>query len=116
MDALASVGLMRVPQLRFLDHVCKHHRTTAEVVGVDAEEQSPTHEDDITGSQVKLRVLRYGVALVRRWDVGIDEWRVSRPFGQCWRSKQAEVVYPPFRVEEENVLGEARGFSLCEMG
>ena len=74
---------------------------------MDAEEESSAHEDDVTGSQVKLRMLRYSVALVWRWDVGIDERRVPRPFGQCWRSGQAEVrvVYPPFRVEEKKVLG-----------
>jgi len=86
MDALASIGLVGVPQLGFLDHVCKHHGTTTEVVGVDTEEYSSAHEDDVTGGQVKLQVLRYGVAFVQRWDVGIDEWGVSRPFGERWRT------------------------------
>ena len=48
---------------------------------MDAEEQSPAHEDDIAGSQVKLWMLRYDAASVSRRDVGIDEWHVPRPLG-----------------------------------
>jgi hypothetical protein len=115
MDALAPIGLVRVPQLGFPDHICKHCGATTEVVGVDAEEQSSAHEDDIAGSKIKLWVLRYDAAFVWRWDVGIDERRVPRSFGQCWGSGEAEirVVHPPFQVEEENFLEELRHFSLC---
>ena len=117
MDALAPIGLVRVSQLRLLDHICENHGTTTEMVGVDAEEQGPTHEDDVTGSQVKLRMLRCNVAFVWRWDVGIDERRASRPIRQRWGAGQAEVraVYPPFQVQEENVLSEVPWFSLCVM-
>lgn len=83
---------------------------------MDAEEQSPAHKEDITGSQVKFWVLGYGVTSVRRWDVGVDERRIPGPFGRCRGSRWAEVraVYPSFRMEEENVLDEIRSFSLYE--
>lgn len=86
MDALASIGLVRIPQLGFLDDIRKHLGTTTEMVGVDAEEQCPTHKDNVTGSQVKLWVLRQGVASVWGWDVRIDERCVPRSPGQCRRS------------------------------
>jgi len=86
MDALAPICLVRVLPVGFLDHICKHRRTTAEVIGVDAEEHSPAHEDDVPGNQVKLWMLRYDVAFAWRWDVWIDEWRVPRPFSRCRRS------------------------------
>ena len=62
MDALAPIGLVCIPRLGFLDHIRKHRRTATEVVGVGAEEESLAREDDVSGRQVKLWVLRYGVA------------------------------------------------------
>jgi hypothetical protein len=52
--ALAPVRLVRVPLFGFLNHIFKHRRTAAEVVGVDAEEQSSAREDGIAGNQIKL--------------------------------------------------------------
>lgn len=71
---------MRVPQLGFVDHIFEHSGAAAEVVGVDAEEESPAYEDDITRCQVKLRVPRYGIAFAWRWGVGVDERCVPGPF------------------------------------
>ena len=81
MYTLAPVRLVRVLLLGFLNHIYKHGGTTTEVVGVDAEEQSSAHEDGISGNQVKFWVLWYGVTFIWRWDVGIDEWCIPRPFG-----------------------------------
>lgn len=86
MNTLAPIGLVRVPSLGFLHHICKHRRTTTEVVGVDTEEESPAHKDDVPRSQVKFWMLRHDIAFVWRWDVRIDEWGVPGPFGQCRRS------------------------------
>ena len=114
MDAPTPIGPVQVPRLGFLDHICKHHGTTTEVVGMDPEEQGPAHEDDIAGSEVKLWVLRYDVAFVWSWDVGIDKRRAPGSFGRGWRSGWVvRVVYPSVRVDEENVLEEIRQFSPC---
>ena len=86
MYALAPVRLVCVILLGFLNHICKHSRTATEVVGVDAEEQSSAREDGVAGNHVKFWVFGYGVTFVWRRDVGIDEWCIPRPFGQCWRT------------------------------
>ena len=83
MYAPAPIRLVGIPPLRFLNHIRKHSRTTAELVGVDAEEQRPTHEDNITGSQIKFWVLGRGIAFVRRWDVRVDERCIPWPLDRC---------------------------------
>jgi len=104
--ALTPVRLVRIPLLVFLNHICKHVGTATEVVGVDTEAQSPAREDGIAGGQVEFWVVGYGATFIRRLYVGIDEWCMPRPFGRCRRSGWAEipVIYPSFRVEEENIL------------
>ena len=86
MDTPASIRLVGIPPLRFLDYIRKHSRTTAEVVGVDAEEQSPTNEDNIAGSQIEFWVLGRGITFVRRWDVRVDERCVPGALDRCWGS------------------------------
>ena len=83
MNALAPIRFVHVPPLRLFDHVRKHHGTATEVVGMDAEEQGLAYKDDITGSQVKVWVLRCGVTFVRRLNVGVEERCIPRPFGRC---------------------------------
>lgn len=86
MYAPAPIRLVGIPPLGFLNDIHEHSGTTAEVVGVDAEEQSPTHEDDITGSQVKFWMLGCGNAFVRGRDVRVDEWCIPRPLDRRWGS------------------------------
>lgn len=116
MYALTPVRLVRVPLPVFLSHICKHVGTTTEVVEVDTEAQSTAHEDGIAGGQVEFWVLRYGATFIRRLDVGIDEWCMPRPFGRCRRSGWAEIriIYPSFRVEEENILEEIQSSVLMK--
>jgi hypothetical protein len=70
-DAQTAICLVGVPPLGFLDHICKHCGTAAEVVGVNAEEERPAYKDDVSRCQVKLWMPRYEVAFVWWWYIRV---------------------------------------------